>query len=473
MVFAGTGTAGAYHAGVLRALHEAGIRVDVVAGSGIGAVSALFAAVDAGARLWDANGLWLGGAGPAGLYRWRPLWRLVGWCLVGALAALALPLALVLAASLVYLLAQVGHLVAPALGTVFSNAYDAVTRVLLAPELVYTIVPRVALVVVIGAGVTIGATLWRVRAGTRTRRRVRGGALWEALGAPMDGGAAVAWALGGFWRFVRGATNIAQPGPADLSRRYAELLADSLGQPGYRELIIAVHDLDARRDLVFALLAEPHRRAFGGDANAPGAQRRHAELVDLATVGRDHVVDALGGALSVPVVTEPHALAFSPESAWRGETHRVADRPGTVSRLLEEALWAGATQVVLVGATAELPGPHALGPRRLDPRARLGEYLASAETVAARDAAAAHAQRFAGLYEIRPAYNPLGPFDLAGGYDERSDRPFTLRELMGRGYEDAYRQFIEPVVGASGEGVGAPPVQSAADDLDLRPARDR
>ena len=27
----------------------------------------------------------------------------------------------------------------------------------------------------------------------------------------------------------------------------------------------------------------------------------------------------------------------------------------------------------------------------------------------------------------------------------------TLDELMERGYEDAYRQFIEPVLGASGE----------------------
>jgi hypothetical protein len=26
-----------------------------------------------------------------------------------------------------------------------------------------------------------------------------------------------------------------------------------------------------------------------------------------------------------------------------------------------------------------------------------------------------------------------------------------LKELIDRGYEDAYRQFIEPVVGASGE----------------------
>jgi hypothetical protein len=36
-------------------------------------------------------------------------------------------------------------------------------------------------------------------------------------------------------------------------------------------------------------------------------------------------------------------------------------------------------------------------------------------------------------------------------YDERSDRRYTLAELVDRGYEDAYRQFIDPVVGASGE----------------------
>jgi hypothetical protein len=52
---------------------------------------------------------------------------------------------------------------------------------------------------------------------------------------------------------------------------------------------------------------------------------------------------------------------------------------------------------------------------------------------------------------IRPAHNPLGPLDFAGVYDERSDRVHTLPELADRGYEDAYRQFIEPVVAASGD----------------------
>jgi len=51
----------------------------------------------------------------------------------------------------------------------------------------------------------------------------------------------------------------------------------------------------------------------------------------------------------------------------------------------------------------------------------------------------------------------LTPLDLGGVYDERSDRRQTVAELVDRGYEDAYRQFIEPVVGAGAEPSG--PVQ--------------
>jgi len=41
-----------------------------------------------------------------------------------------------------------------------------------------------------------------------------------------------------------------------------------------------------------------------------------------------------------------------------------------------------------------------------------------------------------------------------GGFDDRSDRRQPLGELIARGYEDAYHQFIEPIVGGSGERVG-------------------
>src|SRR4051794_18969536 len=76
LVLTGTGTAGAYHAGVLRALHEAGVKIDIVAGRGIGVVGALFAAIDGAQRLWDEKGFW---RSPAvhGLVSWRRLLRVV------------------------------------------------------------------------------------------------------------------------------------------------------------------------------------------------------------------------------------------------------------------------------------------------------------------------------------------------------------------------------------------------------------
>src|SRR5436309_2104311 len=74
LVLIGTGTAGAYHAGVLRALHEAGVKIDVVAGRGIGGVGALFAAVDGGQRLWDEKGFWRAWA-VRKFYPWRHVLR--------------------------------------------------------------------------------------------------------------------------------------------------------------------------------------------------------------------------------------------------------------------------------------------------------------------------------------------------------------------------------------------------------------
>ncbi|MCY4511454.1 MAG: hypothetical protein OXG35_31490, partial [Acidobacteria bacterium] len=71
VVLTGTGTAGAYHAGVLRALHEAGVKVDLMAGRGVGTVGALFGAVDGAEQLWGRAGVW-GGPGAGRPHRRRP-----------------------------------------------------------------------------------------------------------------------------------------------------------------------------------------------------------------------------------------------------------------------------------------------------------------------------------------------------------------------------------------------------------------
>lgn len=435
---------------MLRALHEAGVRIDVVAGRGMGAASSIFAAVDASSRLWDEQGLWADPASPRRLYRWRRAWFAVLAGLAVGAAALLLPLLALLTAGALYPLALVAGLVSDAAHATTAAAYGSVAGFALSPFMLASLVPRVAALgaIVASAGLlALGLEAWR----ERPRPRAADPAWWRALGPPVDGRAALRWAAGGFWQFIKGAAAIAEPPLPELGRRYAELLAENLGTPGYRELILVAHDLDTRRDLVFSLLAEPFRRGFATPVTRADASRRLAELVDLAGGGAAHVFDAVAGALAVPGVVAPHAVTFQSTSYWRGETHRLADRPGAASRVLEEVAAAGVEQVILVSAVHELDAPHTLTPPRLEPRARLGEALEAAEAAATRDAVAVHAGGFAALFEVRPPHNPLGPFDLEGGHDPRSDRRFTLRELMNRGYEDAYREFIEPFVGASGE----------------------
>jgi hypothetical protein len=184
------------------------------------------------------------------------------------------------------------------------------------------------------------------------------------------------------------------------------------------------------------------------------AELRRAEIIDLSGVGRDYLVDAVAGALSVPLATDPHPIVFAADAYWRGETHRLCDRPSALARLLDELVSLGVEQILIVSASPESPRPHTLAAPRLDGRARLGEYLQSSEAAAVRDATQMIAARVRRVFTIHPSHNPIGPFEFAGGYDDRSDRRQPLDELMTRGYEDAYHQFIEPVVGASGERVG-------------------
>jgi hypothetical protein len=291
----------------------------------------------------------------------------------------------------------------------------------------------------------------RARRAETARRGQRGGPWWRVLATPLSSEVTARYFITGLWDLLRGGANVRQPARTDLSRRYAELLAENLGQPGFRELIVLAHDLDARQDVVVALLAEPWRRAFFGRRAPKGTDRRAGEAIDLAGASRDVLLDAVAGALALPVATEAPLMTFARESFWRGETHRVTDRPGNLLRLLEEVAAAGVRQVILVTAAEAPGGPHTLTTRRARPRARLGDYLASAEAAGLRDAIAGAAAWFDAAFLVRPAHNPVAPLDAEGVHDAQSDRWHTVGELVDRGYEDAYRQFIDPVVGASGE----------------------
>jgi hypothetical protein len=199
------------------------------------------------------------------------------------------------------------------------------------------------------------------------------------------------------------------------------------------------------------LVAESRRRGLVRRATNRAAESRQAEVLDLSGLAREHLADAVGAALTVPLATELHPVRFAPESYWRGETHRLCDRPASLHRLLEELAVLGVEQVILVSSAPESPGPHMLARSRLDGRARAGEYLQSSEAATVRDVTERARDSGPEIYIIRPMHNPIGPFDFAGGFDDRSDRLQPLAELMTLGYEDAYHQFVEPIVGAEAE----------------------
>jgi hypothetical protein len=449
LVLTGTGTAGAYHAGVLRALHEAGVKLDIVAGRGIGVIGALFASVDGAQRLWDEKGFWRAD-GIERLYQWRIVPRVIVWALAISLAIVAVPIAAVALGLVVFPIDFVLKMVGVSGASGLVAAYLRVAQDAFAPGALPTWLPRLVLLVLGAAGLVAVVDAWR--AAPRKGDRSLGASWWRTLRAPMSSTQAIEHCWRVMWDLVRGATQLKGPTPAELGRRYAEMLTENIGQPGFRELLVTVHDADAHRDLLFALVAEHRRRDLIRRSTTEAAEARRAEVFDLAGVARDHLPDAVAAALTIPLATDWHRVTFAADGYWRGETHRLCDRPAGLIRLIDELIDLAVEQIILVAAAPESPGPHALASPRVDGRGRLGEYLQSAEAAVVRDATTTTGG--VRIFTIRPAHNPIGPFDFAGGYDDRSHRRQGLGELISRGYEDAYHQFIEPVVGASGDRVG-------------------
>lgn len=438
----GSGTGGAYHAGVLRALQEAGVKIDVVSGRGIGTVCALFAAIDAGAKTWETDGVWRRRSPPR-IYQWRPALRWAAIFALAAVAMLAMPLLVLATALITYPLSFLVQMVSVDAGFRLANAYAELVRTAFAPTVMPTIVPRlVTLCLAVAALILAVAGLQRHPDITFGKGNRDHGRWWaRVIGAPWSIEPGLRHVRASLWHPFRGPATAKEPTPPDLSRRYTELLFENLGQPGFRELIIATLDVETRADLVFAAIAEARRPAY--------FQRSRGDLVDLSGVGRSQVIDALAASLCIPVLTDPHVIAFSPESYWKGESHRICDRVGSVARLFEELAAAGVEQVVVVCADADRSAPHRLTRPTGSLRARVAEHLAAAETSVVRDAVASHKKRFKGVFVIQPLHNPIGPLDFEGAYDEHSDRFQGLDELIDRGYEDAYRQFVEPVVGGA------------------------
>ena len=392
--------------------------------------------------------------GIAQAYRWRGPLRVAGWAIVAAAGLLAIPLALfaigIVAALAGVLLSLVElNTASSAVTAAYARSLDA----LFAPAVLPTIIPRLIVLCCLAALGALGAGLahdaWRAT----NHRRAHRGTIWRLFGAPFSAGHIVDRAAAELWNLIRGAAAIAAPPRQDLGRRYVELLTENVGQPGFRELLLVTHDIDGRRDLVFALLGGDHRHRFfelRGQAGADGG--RAAETFDLAGLGRDHLMDALAASLAIPVATNPHLVKFSAEgSVARGNTPGV--RPAGRSRSPSRGSGGRRRRTGDCRLAGRATGQAARTEHRARRRARTRRRARFRRSTRPRCATPSTRRRAA-----LPAFLSSGlPTTLSGFsisavcYDERSDRRYTVAELVDRGYEDAYRQFIEPVVAASGE----------------------
>ena len=173
LVLTGTGAAGVYHAGVLRALDEAGVKLDVVAGRGVGVIGALFAAIDGAQRLWEDKGFWRT-PGLRSLYRWRGVAQVVAWALALSVAIVAMPMAVMVAGLVVFPLDFLLRIVGVGGASGLVGGYLRIAQDAFATTALPTWLPRLVFVVLAAAAAIAGVNGW-----LREGRRGRGAAWWR------------------------------------------------------------------------------------------------------------------------------------------------------------------------------------------------------------------------------------------------------------------------------------------------------
>jgi hypothetical protein len=475
LVLTGTGTSGAYHAGVVRAIEESGVKIDLVVGTGAGAIAAAFSAVAGSAKLYGPGGFWDGVAFRA-FFRLRPALRAALALLLLSLGVFLLPLVLALIAGLLFPLVLIVDTLRPGLPSQLLGNLWAAPAALREPYLAALAAPIFALSVL--------AVAFVARLLLKERWRFA-----EAFEYVLDAGRGSERLRRALWTIARGPTLSAAPplGP-ELGKRYVALAAENLGQPGFRELILRTADLETGIVLPFVLLKDEHRAAFAA-ARARGARSRLDGIpgaVDLRAPGYDALFfDAVATGLMPPLAAPVLRVAFPKGGLHTGETHRLTDGTLVAGCGLSEALAAGADQVIVATAAPEEPGPpqRRRGLRALADailvsleRQCVDQDVRSAERInrmvetlghrtedggrAWQDPATGRLYRDFALYVIRPERRSLGPLELDGARDPSTEVVETPADLVERGYRDAYRLFVEPVVGAAPEPRRAQPVEA-------------
>ena len=159
----------------------------------------------------------------------------------------------------------------------------------------------------------------------RDRRRIP-----EAFESLLDARPGLHRLRRGLWEIARGAAlSGGPPSAAELGRRYAALLSENLGEPGFRELVLRTADLDRGEALTFALLGP------NGDPHEGSSMARETGLddaIDLRASGQSELLfDAVATGLLCPMAMPLRRVSF-PKGGGPRRRDPPADRRHLRSR---------------------------------------------------------------------------------------------------------------------------------------------
>ncbi len=467
VVFAGSGASGAYHAGVLKALDEAGVRIDLMVGSGVGVLAAVFGAAASGSVLYGEKGLWRE-ISARRVFRLRSGFRFLRALGLVALSAFLVPglLALLLGLLLPAFLAV--DLARPGFMTSLSR-----TLADLAPGF------RLFFIFALAAPTFLAFLFVLFRAASILKNSGR--RFGESLESAFDLSGIEAELARRLWEVARGpALNEPAPETSEVGRQYAALIAENAGQPGFRGLVLRAANLDARKPLVVKLVSDERNGASRG----PGGD----ELLDLKdTATAPLLYDVVATAFATTPLSSPRRVRLPKQGAFGGEIHRIAEASAIAGSGLSEAIALGADQIVLVTATAADPGPLA---ERRGLKALAAAFLALQERTAIendlrqterlnrivetvghqrstgerewQDPHTGRRFRSVTIHKVRPRRSLLRPLDLDGAVDPSNEVETTLMDWLEEGYRDAHRCFLDAALGEDRlRDNGAPKVATA------------
>lgn len=433
VLLVGEGTSVAYQVGALKALMDAGVRIDLLVGKGAGALVAAFGAVQAGEKLWGRSGLVeiFSGKRP---WRWRSPYLAVLVCLAVAFGVFVSPALLGILLLFTLPLLAAARIVAPA---VVDRFFEAVQEhvVAVATQLDPIYLRAMAFpVACLFALLLVGWVAPSVLA-----RQARGRGIGRLLGEGVIDLSPLEKELErNLWEAVRGAS--IEPRPPrrrDMGLRYRELLSSSLGQLGYCELIFYALDLESGQEVPFVLLKE--RWLSRLRVRGPGEGAVATEPVDLAGDGGTLFFDALMASLTPPALAPSVLLRLPLEGRFGGEIHRFASSVLAGQSAVSDALAAGAQQIIYVS------GAPATGDSRLGPLERLADAVVRQALENDLRAGERDPTKPA-LFIVRPDKPWLGTFEFFSGSVYGEERP-GMTALVARGERDMTRMFIQPLVG--------------------------